>query len=529
MAIDALAAAAIGGTADVGAAAGAAGAADLGAVGATDLGGALGAASSTDLAAAAATPSLTTGADIGVLDTGTAALDTGAAGADLAASDVAAGGSGVLADTGATAAAGDLAGTSGVLSGGDVFSGAATGDLGTSFTGQPFGDVFSSADTGVGAGGQVSDIGSFGGGTAPPPPAGGNWAQAFPGVGENTGGVGFGADQTGGPIVSDTGIVDTGLPTGSGGASLGNTINVPSDLTPASENVAGGLTGGSIQAGGVQDIATQFGDLSSATTPAASFDTAPVSFADANTIGQPLGTVGTMQQGQLGTMMSTPLSAGGVYSPTGEVLTPSEAFATGAPTAVAGAPAEALPAVTTVPTAPGAVPATSATTGAPAVAGAPATGSSVPGATAAGGGIDPLTGLRMGAAGASIISSGINIANALNQPAYTALQPQYYPGSPFNPGPNAPGFPANNQVGGGIAGGLAASRLANGLLNGATPQQLAASGLISPQRATRLQGTYSGITQQYAQQLGVSPQSLSPGVKQMIAARALADTGLGGR
>jgi hypothetical protein len=153
-------------------------------------------------------------------------------------------------------------------------------------------------------------------------------------------------------------------------------------------------------------------------------------------------------------------------------------------------------------------------------------------ATAAGGGISPLTALRAGTAGVNAITAGINLSNALNQPSYPALMPGAYPGgpaAPFNPGPIASGFAPGTFTGGGVAGGLAANRLSAGLLSGQSPQQLAQSGIISPARASNLQQTYSGISAQYARQLGVSPATLSPGVKRLIAAQVLADNGLGGR
>jgi len=135
--------------------------------------------------------------------------------------------------------------------------------------------------------------------------------------------------------------------------------------------------------------------------------------------------------------------------------------------------------------------------------------------------------LRAGTLGVNAITAGINLSNALQQRSYPALQPAAYPGSIYSP------YYSSSQPGaagtGGIAGGLAANRLANALVAGASPQQLEASGLIGQGRATRLQSTYSGIAAQYAKQLGVSEQSLSPGVKRMIAAQALADTNLGGR
>jgi hypothetical protein len=187
------------------------------------------------------------------------------------------------------------------------------------------------------------------------------------------------------------------------------------------------------------------------------------------------------------------------------------------PQMVAGAPDYTLPGAT-APATPGGAPiATSAL--------APAAATPATAATAASG-VSPLTALRYGTAGVNAIAAGVNLSNALNQPSYPALQPAAYPGSIYSP------YYSSMQPGvggGGIAGGTAAARLTNGLVSGQSPQQLAQSGIISPQRAATLQQTYNDIAQQYAQTLGVSPQSLSTGVQQMIAARALADMGLGGR
>src|SRR5215475_5614429 len=181
-----------------------------------------------------------------------------------------------------------------------------------------------------------------------------------------------------------------------------------------------------------------------------------------------------------------------------------------APGATPGAPGATPTAPGATPTAPGATPAAPTT-----VAGAP-TGT---------GGLSPLTALRGATLGMNAITAGINLNNALNQPSYPALMPIAYPGSPF-----APSFGNTVAPGsGGIAGGLAGNRLVNGLVAGNSAQQLAESGIITPSRAAGLESTYQGITQQYAQQLGVSPQSLSPGVKRMIAARALGEMQLGGR
>lgn len=550
MAIDALAASLVGGLADTGAAAGAAfGAADLGAATAADVSlGALGAADvgaatvpefaaadagAAGLSAADATfgtfsPDLFAAntADVAAggfgTDLGAAGLDAGSAAANLGAADLSAGGSGVLADTSGLSSF--FGGTGSDLFSGEGLGTSGFGDIGSTSTFQPFGDTFSADAT---AGAQGGGAGTFGGGTAGGGAGGtapGSWADFAPGVGENTGGgiQGFGAaTQDTGPIVSSNeGIVGSeGLQGGATGAnqSMGDLLTgTPGYSTQEGFMQGTGSVGPADTIGGGSSV-----DVSSLS--GGSVANTPVNFADTTTIGQPLGTVGTMQQGQIGTMMD-------VGVPSSNVMTAQEAFAP----STAAAP---LPAATDVTAAPGSVPATAANTGVPAVTGAPVTGSSVPATTAAttaAGGTSALNALRMGAAGASILSSGINIANALNQPAYTALQPQYYPGSvaasyagpysgqtPLGEG----GMPGT----GGIAGGLAANRLTNGLVSGASPQQIAASGLISPQRATQLQADYTGITQAYARELGVSPQSLSPGIREMIAARALADNGLGGR
>ena len=203
---------------------------------------------------------------------------------------------------------------------------------------------------------------------------------------------------------------------------------------------------------------------------------------------------------------------------------PAPSFYDVPPAAPTYPPAEAAPTPAATPATAATPPAATSTAATPATAAAPA----------AGGGVDALTGLRYGAAGVSLAAAGLNLANALNQPSYPALQPIAYPGSaytaatPWQPtGPNQPGYQANPGSGG-IRGGLAANRLTSGLVAGQTPQQLALSGIISPAKATQLQTDYNGITDAYAAQLGVDSRTLSPQVRQIIAAKALGQSGLGG-
>ena len=587
MAFDALAAAAVAGAtdaADVGLAAGAGaalgeagpalGAADLGVAGADAA--ALGA---TDLAAATVPDLAAGGADLGAAD-----LSAGGLGTDIAASDLAAGGSGVLADTGATGALGDF----GVTASGDLFSGAGMGpasDFGTSFGG---GDVFS-GDVGAG-GGAGGDLGSFGGGTQAGAGAqgAGSWAGYAPGVGETpTGGpqaFGAAAQQDTGPIVSNEGIVNTQGPnfdetfnqftTTDQGASL------PTDMATRSTAIP-------VQAESTT-LDQAFPGASQSITGGGSIPPTPPSFSPASV--PPIDSAALQPTSLFNTgglvpntgIEAPPADFTGATTPGATTgLTPG-GFDTGIATAnvapspqmIAGAPDFAAPGGVAPATPSGAITSSPLT---------PATTATTP-AAAASGATDALTALRMGAAGASIVSSGLNIANALNQPSYSALQPTFYPGStvPQQPGPvvgqysgqtplsnsnvagggggfaqpsfvgdpfahpsfvgnpeaaaafsyfdNGPGGGGPGAPGsGGIAGGLAASRLANGLVAGQSADQLAAEGIISPDRATRLEGTYQGITAQYAKELGVDPRTLSPGVQRMIAAQALADTGLGGR
>jgi hypothetical protein len=544
MAIDAVAGALIGGVADAGAAdaavavgadVGAGAAVDAGAA-AADVGAGFGAAG--PALAETITPEVAGGAATGLeaanAEFGTFSPDLFAANT----ADVAAGGLGtdvgaLGADVGSVAGA-DVGGVAGADAGG-FFGGDLSGGVGD------FGGGFSSADIG-GVDAAGNPIASGVQGTQ------GSWAGYAPGVGENVPGAqGFGAateQQT--PLYStDAGIVDPG-PT------LENTMGTPSAVTPG----GGGLQNASIQAGGVPDISGL--DTS---YPQGVINSDFSNFPNAGTIANPpselgpqfanpsdLAMTGPTTPSQLATMQQVGVPATAATDPfgTGPVAAdtstlPSEtavanAYPGAAPTLPSGQ--EVGPGVVGAPAQPPAAALPPGTTPGPGTVGTPpattAATPASPAAAAAGGGTDALTALRMGAAGASIVSSGLNIANALNQPSYSALQPIYYPGStaattPFNPTPNAQGFPVDNTGGGGIAGGLAATRLTNGLLAGQSAQQLALAGLISPARATRLQSTYSGITDQYAQQLGVDPRTLSPGVKQMIAARALADSGLGGR
>lgn len=578
MAIDALAASLVGGLADTGAAAGAAfGAADLGAATAADVSlGALGAADvgaatvpefaaadagAAGLSAADATfgtfsPDLfaANSADVAAggfgTDLGAAGLDAGSAAANLGAADLSAGGSGVLADTSGLSSF--FGGTGSDLFSGEGLGTSGFGDIGGTSTFQPFGDTFSADAT---AGAQGGGAGTFGGGTAGGGAGGaapGSWADFAPGVGENTGGgiQGFGAaTQDSGPIVSSNeGIVGSeGLQGGATGAnqSMGDLLTgTPGYSTQEGFVQGAGPLGPSDTLGGGSNIA-DIGNLGTgnitnvATTTPASFsnpiagDFSTLEAAGANTTATPYSPAALLGQPTTAPALPAATEVGpGVTAANPTIAPLSGPFTDSGFGPVASTPAAPLGAPTTVPAAPG------ATAGLPAdtvpAAGAPATGSSVPATTAAGGGTSALNALRMGAAGASILSSGINIANALNQPSYSALQPIMYPGSPMASyaGPYSGQTPLGEggmPGTGGIAGGLAANRLTNGLVSGASPQQLAASGLISPQRATQLQADYTGITQAYARELGVSPQSLSPGIREMIAARALADNGLGGR
>jgi hypothetical protein len=341
--------------------------------------------------------------------------------------------------------------------------------------------------------------------------------------GENVTGQGFGATtaQDSGPIVSsDTGIVNTGVS--------------PTDFTPTASQPD--IVGNDFSALGAQNQPSFMSQITGApnvtsTTPFAPADTnlageiglgndftstAPASFADTAPGVAPIDSA----------------AAGGL--PTNVAASPPSWFDTTAPgVAPAGGGGVLSPTASATPAgfAPTDAELSGATTGTmnPVTAGAMNPGDAA--ATTAGGGTSALNALRLGAAGLNVVTGGINLANALNQPSYPALMPGAYPGGPLAPQTTSPAnqFAPGTITTGGVAGGLAANRLAIGLVSGASPQQLAQSGIISQQRATTLQNTYSGISQQYAAQLGISPQRLSPGVKQLIAAQALADAGLGGR
>ena len=510
------------GAADIGVAAGAE--AGLGA--ATDIFGAFSpevfAAESADVAAgglgaetaAAAVPDLSATAGLDTLNAtfgtfnpelfaaNTAATEIAPTGFDLGAGAVSGGG---------TFGGGLPAADSGFFTGtsGELFSGAGMGPAGGGFTSgpvQPFGDAFSTTDAfgnPVSASGQISDVGNFGGGVQ----AGGG-APAGGGFQAPIGSEATATESTTPMVTSDTGIVQSEpIQGGDSFASRFDASFQPDapGTTPTTQS----------------PLATDF----SANFNPSNVEMPTLGQTAAPPIDQTLATAtatpeagGLMNAPQINQIVQTGLSGesafgplGGPVSTTGEMFAPLDTTTTAAAT-----PATALPTATTV--GPGVTGTPGVTAATPATATTPA---------AAGGGISPLTALRAGTLGVNAITAGINLNNALNQPSYPALQPTAYPGSIYSPyySSSQPGAPGT----GGIAGGLAANRLTNALVSGATPQQLEASGLIGQGRATRLQSTYSGISAQYAKQLGVSEQSLSPGVKRMIAAQALADMNLGGR
>jgi hypothetical protein len=531
------------GAADVGLAAGA----DVAAAGAADVGaaGAFGAADAADLAAASAVPDISAGVDAGAAGLDAANATFGTFSPDLFAAntaDVAAGGLGTdigAAGLGGVADTGALTGTSADFfagTGGDLFSGAGLGPASSGFdTGfaQPFGDVFSSTDAlgnPVSASGQLSDVGSFGGGTQPAAIPG---AQAGGSIGEGPIGSTATATESTAPMVSaDTGVVDTGGPiqqdfsqftTTDQGASLPTDManrvgvtSVPTQSTTLEQAFPGASQ--SITGGDIGNVPTSF----SAPTPAPG-ELSPNFLTDTGV--QPTSLPNATLSESFDNQAFAAPTAGGAQFFTGTA--PGDVLpATGFDTSVsAGGASPSIAAVSGAPATPFAT-APTAVTAAPGVT-APAAATPAATTAAAGGGISPLTALRAGTLGVNAITAGINLSNALNQPSYPALLPASYPGSVYSP------YYSSQQSGfagtGGIAGGLAGNRLTNGLLSGQSPQQLAQEGLISPARAMQLQSTYSGIAEQYARELGVSPATLSTGVKRMIAAQALADSGLGGR
>lgn len=447
--------------------------------------------------------------------------------------------------TGAIPAAGDLlSGQAGFLPGtffggesGDLFSGVGMGgDFGN--VGTAFGDPFSSFQGGVSSFGP--DTGSFAPGNlggAADLSGGGADLGGLQAPGATPGDVGASTAPTSDSMfLQNEGIVNPGQIQGTTGdfASRFNAAfpgsSAPELASPSAETLGampstagefptvtdqflnpqlGGVgPGGSFSGGGVFDP----GNFDPATF-------APTQSVQNTLTGVPenITTGADFTGSQLNTMAGTPLTdVGGTISPTGGVMPASEAFGPTAPATVAGTPA-----------APAATPATATPAATPAGPAAPSAPATTTAATAGGGaGVNPLSALRGATTGLNALTAGVRLANALNQPSmaaqpFTALLPGAFPGSPFAPVQNV-GF-------GGIAGGLAANRLTNSLVAGATAQQLAASGIISLPRAQQLQADYNGIAAQYARQLGISPQRLSPQIKQMIAARALADQGLGGR
>src|SRR5215475_5130137 len=416
----------------------------------------------------------------------------GGFGTDLvAAGDIAAGGAGEVGDA-TLGLSGDLMAQA--TGGPDVFGG-----LGGEFGGSQgvFADIPGATDVPAGATGSWMD---FPGGVPAQQISG--TPQAFGAAGQDTG-----------PMVSSEA---SGEGVDDPGQSMDQTFNqfgatsVPTQSTTL-ESAFPGATKGI-----VPDVPTSFSG------PAPSVDSAALQSGSLfNTGGVVPGTGVEAAPGDF-TAGITPGATQTAFTPGGfdtgiatANVTPSAQMIAGAPDvgAVAGGPSPVLPGATNV--GPGTVGPAGATPGAATTA-------------AAGGGVSPLTALRYGTAGLNLATAGINLTNALNQPSYSALMPGAYPGSPYA-GPIAPGFAPGTFEGGGVAGGLAGNRLVNGLVSGQSPQQLAQQGIIPPARAAQLQSTYTGIEQQYAAQLGVSPQSLSPGVRRMIAAQALADQNLGGR
>lgn len=221
---------------------------------------------------------------------------------------------------------------------------------------------------------------------------------------------------------------------------------------------------------------------------------------------------------------------------------PGTAFTGTTPTAVAGDPL--APAGAPAATGPASVATT--TVPASAVPGGAIPGSvAAPGATAApaaaggftpslAGGIFP-PGVSQALTAASLGVGVANLVNNMNQPGTTTYAPGYYP--------YASGGGAYPYYGYGSAGGGYSTpqpndttqanlmRLSNALVQGqGDPLALQNSGMLNAQQAQALSGTYNSLLNAYAQDHNMSPQSVSPMVRNIIANEALSQSGtIGGQ
>ena len=119
------------------------------------------------------------------------------------------------------------------------------------------------------------------------------------------------------------------------------------------------------------------------------------------------------------------------------------------------------------------------------------------------------------------------MARGMSQALNQGYQPSPYRYPYRNPYLNPYGNP-NNPFASGTSGGNV-RRLADMLAFGrGDPFRLANAGMITPEQANLLSRTYSGLVARYARQLGVSPQQLSPGIRELIANNAISSIGLEG-
>ena len=120
------------------------------------------------------------------------------------------------------------------------------------------------------------------------------------------------------------------------------------------------------------------------------------------------------------------------------------------------------------------------------------------------------------------------VARGMGQMLNQGYQPSPYRYPPWrNPYYNPYGNP-NNPFATGTSGGNV-WRLADMLAFGrGDPFRLANAGMITPEQARLLSRTYGGLVARYAKQLGVSPQQLSPGIRELIANSAINSIGLEG-
>jgi hypothetical protein len=355
------------------------------------------------------------------------------------------------------------------------------------------GDVSTFGGDTAGTFGGTSDVGTFGGGTdiaSSDVPISGAPIDASTPIQPMT--------ESGmlSPNATVQGAFSDVTPTATGATPVST---VPAQMTPSGVIDTGGATAGTGGLGTVQTTAIPAGEPATAAA---------------------------------GTDLSAPVGGSNFVSATPGGLDTNLTATQGIPSTVApvsssadlAAPAATETAATTAPaTVATAAPATAATA-APATA-APAT------TAAAGGGFLPA-GVRDALSVAGLGMAGVNLANALSQPAPAGQgYPAIYPGGVMAPqyagageaaytgGYTTPQQPSQSQAN--------LVRLNDALVSGqGDPLALQNRGMLTPQQAQSLSGSYNGLVNAYAQEHNMSPQSLSPMVKNILANEALSQSGV---